>query len=219
MVAVQDMLVVEDLDESRDILTAALEDVFPGCVVHAASSLAAARDVLQQIPHFRYAWIDLGLPDGSGIELIREMQVSHPDTPAIVTSVFGDDDNVFGALSAGAQGYVLKGQDARALRIHLDGLAHGVLPLSPSIARRMLEYFRTAPQALQNPANTSLVALSPRETEVLSYIGRGLRVAETAQLLGLAESTVAGYVKTLYQKLNISSRAEAALEALKRGLN
>ena len=217
MVAVQDMLVVEDLDESRDFLTAALEDVFPGCVVHAASSVGAARDVLQQIPHFRYAWIDLSLPDGSGIDLIREMQVSHPDTPAIVTSVFGDDDNVFGALSAGAQGYVLKGQGARALRIHLDGLAHGVPPLSPSIARRMLEFFRTAPMGLQNPA--SLVALSPRETEVLSYIGRGLRVAETAQLLGLAESTVAGYVKTLYQKLTISSRAEAALEALKRGLS
>src|SRR5690606_23196061 len=114
-----------------------------------------------------------------------------------------------------------------------------------SISRRMLAHFRdrgalpggdSAPEqradtlpvdgehalaqqaAIGSTADVEAITLSPREREVLSYIGRGLRVAETARVLGLTEHTVAGYVKTLYRKLNISSRAEAALEAARRGL-
>jgi DNA-binding NarL/FixJ family response regulator len=89
--------------------------------------------------------------------------------------------------------------------------------LSPSIARRILEHFREEPLALSPPSNDQAV-LTAREIDVLTHIGRGLRVGEVAELLGLSESTVAGYVKTIYRKLNISSRAEAAIEAVRRGL-
>ncbi len=213
-----DVLIVEDLEASREFLASAVRDTFPGCVVHGAQDLNCARSLLKENRSLRFALIDLGLPDGSGIELIREMRESHPDTPAIVTSVYSDDESLFGAIAAGAQGYLVKGQEPLVLRMHLQSLVHGVLPLSPSVARRMLHYFRERTRAVV-ATDDPVIPLSPRETEVLSYIGRGMRVSETAQILGLAESTVAGYVKTLYQKLNISSRAEAALEAVKRGLS
>ena len=209
-------LVVEDRPDSRTFLAEIVRRAFPGIMVHAAPDLRSARAELTRLASFRVALIDLNLPDGLGIDLIREMQESHPDTPAVVTTVNSEDDSLFSAIAAGAQGYLLKGQPPELLQSHLQRLEEGVLPLSPSIARRMLGYFRErghtpAPQAER-------VALTPRETDVLTCIGRGLRVAETAQRLGLAESTVASYVKTLYQKLNISTRAEAALEAVKRGL-
>jgi DNA-binding NarL/FixJ family response regulator len=209
-------LVVEDRPDSRTFLAAIVRRAFPRIAVHAAADLRSARAELAGVSQFRLALVDLDLPDGSGIELIREMQSSHPETPAIVTTVYSDDDSLFSAIAAGAQGYLLKGQPPELLQNHLQRLDEGVLPLSPSIARRMLGYFRERGHA--PPSQAQQVALSPRETDVLTCIGRGLRVAETAQRLGLAESTVAGYVKTLYQKLNISSRAEAALEAVRRGL-
>ena len=209
-------LVVEDRADSRNFLADMLRRAFPGITVHGAPDLRSARAELARVTSFRVALIDLDLPDGLGIDLIREMQDSHPDTPAVVTTVYSDDDSLFGAIAAGAQGYLLKGQPPELLQSHLHHLEKGVLPLSPSIARRMLGYFRERGHTPASPAE--LVALTPRETDVLTCIGRGLRVAETAQRLGLAESTVAGYVKTLYQKLNISTRAEAALEAVKRGL-
>jgi DNA-binding NarL/FixJ family response regulator len=213
--ASEHVLILEDRGESRDFLASIVRQTFPHVTVHGATDLRSARKLVAEHPALRFALIDLGLPDGSGIELIRELQASHPETPSIVTTVYSDDDSLFAAIAAGAQGYLLKGQPEALLRTHLTQLGQGLLPLSPSVARRMLEHFRARELAVVDAED---VALSPRETEVLTYIGRGLRVSEVARLLGLAESTVAGYVKVLYRKLNISSRAEAALEAVKRGL-
>ncbi len=209
-------LVVEDRPDTRAWLSRIVEQAFAGVHVHGAPDLRSARLELQSVPSLRLALVDLGLPDGSGIELIREMQTSHPDTPVIVTTVYSDDESLFSAIAAGAQGYLLKSQSSELLQRHLQRLDEGVLPLSPSIARRMLEHFRER-RPVAAPMSGG-VALSPRETEVLTCIGRGLRVSETAEHLGLAESTVASYVKNLYAKLNISTRAEAALEAVRRGL-
>ena len=141
----------------------------------------------------------------------------------IVTTVHDDDKNVFGALAAGAQGYLLKEQEDDLILLHLRHLQAGQPPLSPGIARRMLQYFRDKPTDDHDsrnayPGSSDRADLTPRETEVLAGIGRGQRVSEVARQLGLADSTVASYIKSIYFKLNISSRAEAALEAARRGL-
>ncbi|PWR24006.1 LuxR C-terminal-related transcriptional regulator [Zavarzinia compransoris] len=216
--------VVEDLAEARASLVAALESAFPGIEVFAFADLAGARAWIAAAlgPQRRaIGLIDLALPDGSGIDLIRLLAGGYPATLTVVTTIFDDDGHLFDALGAGAQGYLLKDVDLGRLGTYLRRIEQGEPPLSPSIARRMLNHFRAAaprpeivpPEIVPDDAN-----LTRREVDVLQLIGRGLRVAEAADVLGLTEHTVAGYVKTIYRKLHVSSRAEAALEAARRGL-
>lgn len=162
------------------------------------------------------ALIDLGMPDGSGIDIIRNMNAHHPAILRIVTTIYDDDFHLFEAIAAGAQGYVLKDHHPDTMVQYLHRIDNGEPPLSPAIAQRMLQHFaRFKPQVLDPEAAGSL---TPREIDVLRLLGRGLRVAEAARVLGITPHTVAGYVKAIYRKLNISSRAEAAIEATKRGL-
>lgn len=212
-------LVLEDKPEVNAWLCSLVAKAFPQLSPLPATSLQSARELLAGKTGFRLALIDLGLPDGSGIELIRELHIARPEISLIVSTVHGDDDNLFGAIAAGAQGYLLKEQSEELFLLQLRQLEQGQPPLSPSIARRMMEYFRQLPPP---PTRTLIdeddVHLTPRESDVLSGIGRGLRVSEVAHKLGLADSTVSSYIKNIYFKLNISSRAEAALEASRRGL-
>jgi DNA-binding NarL/FixJ family response regulator len=111
----------------------------------------------------------------------------------------------------------LKDQHPDTLIQYLHRIDQGEPPLSPSIARRMLKHFSQARPAAAGP-DPDHETLTPREEDVLRLLGRGLRVSETARVLGIAPHTVTGYVKNIYRKLNISSRAEAAVEAVRRGL-
>ncbi|MGH8493881.1 MAG: response regulator [Moraxellaceae bacterium] len=213
-------LILEDKPEVNAWLCSLVQQAFPHLRPIAADSLKSARQELSKPADFRLALIDLGLPDGSGITLIRELHTKHPEISIIVTTVHGDDDNLFGAIAAGAQGYLLKEQAEELFLLQLRQLEQGQPPLSPSIARRMLDYFRAHSTSPLVPAekNADDVRLTPRENDVLAGIGRGLRVSEVAKQLGLADSTVSSYIKNIYFKLNISSRAEAALAAARRGL-
>jgi len=204
-------LIIEDQPESRVWLGKAMQESFPGIGVIATASLREAREVLAGGAEFDIALVDLGLPDGSGIELIEEIQRRSPNTMCIVASIYNDDGHIFPALRAGARGYLLKDQPVAAIVAALTGIHAGQPPLSPAIARRMLSYFQPA-QALPAPE------LTERETEVLRFIAKGMTQAETARLLGISVHTVSGYVKDLYRKLNVSSRAEAALVARDIGL-
>lgn len=203
--------ILEDLPESQAWLREALEQSFPGIAIDSAYSLAEATQKLTAGPAPDIALIDLGLPDGSGITLIEQIQRRSPATLCIVASIYDDDGHIFPALRAGARGYLLKDQPVAGIVQALTGIAAGQPPLSPAIARRMLAFFQPAPSA---PGPD----LTERETEVLRLISKGLTQAETARLLGISQHTVAGYVKELYRKLNVSSRAEAALIARDLGL-
>lgn len=162
------------------------------------------------------ALIDLGMPDGSGIDIIRELNVRYSTVLRIVTTIYDDDRHLFAAIAAGAQGYLLKDRHPDMMLQYLRRIDCGEPPLSPSIAQRMLQHFaQFKPQDLDPDP---MGALTAREVDVLRLLGRGLRVAEAARVLGLTPHTVAGYVKIIYRKLNISSRAEAAIEATRRGL-
>lgn len=213
------VLIVEDQPQISQWLANMVGQVYPMYTIRCAASLAVARDRLRlDPPVYVLALIDLGLPDGSGIELIREMTLSHPDTQLIVVTIYDDDVHLFDALAAGAQGYLLKDQTDAVFQQHLKLLGQGVPALSPSIARRMLSFFHASPERATLPKPPSLTPLTPRETDVLSCIGRGMRISQAAKTLHISEHTASGYVKDIYRKLNISSRAEAALEADRRGL-
>jgi len=205
--------ILEDLPESQVWLSEALTLSFPGIAIDSAFSVQEARDKLAVGAMPDIALIDLGLPDGSGVELIEFIQRRSPDTLCIVASIYHDDGHIFPALRAGAQGYLLKDQPVAAIVAALTGIAGGQPPLSPAIARRMLSFFQPGPA----PA-TPAPALTERETDVLRMISKGMTQAETGRLLGISQHTVAGYVKELYRKLNVSSRAEAALLARDMGL-
>jgi DNA-binding NarL/FixJ family response regulator len=204
-------LIVEDVLDSQRWLSRALTEAFPGIEIAAATSLEEARAWLRQHRPPELALIDLGLPDGSGVTFIAELSHRAKATVCIVASIFDDDQHLFPALRAGAQGYLLKDQRWEQLAELLKGIVDGRPPLSPAIARKLLGYFRPLPAE-------EAATLTQREREVLSLLARGVTMAEAARLLGLSPHTVSGYVKDIYRKLNVSSRAEAALTAQRIGL-
>ncbi|WP_421854272.1 LuxR C-terminal-related transcriptional regulator [Oricola sp.] len=204
------ILILEDVAETRRWLARVALAAFPDAEIFEAESLRVGRAAAESRPDL--ALIDLRLPDGSGLDLLGLLRANSPDTTCVITTVMGDDADVVAALSQGAQGYLLKDQDDAMLTHLLRQLSLGIPALSPVIARRIMNHFRdTGPV-------TADVQLTRRETDVLTLIARGLRNAEVATELGLAETTVTGYIKDIYRKLGISSRAEASWHATRLGL-
>lgn len=206
------VLIVEDVAVTRRWLQDLVTAAFHGVRVVEAPTLRAATQALRE--HFDLVLIDLRLPDGNGLDLLRAIRAQQRATLCVVTTAMADDGTVVAALSSGADGYLLKEQTAEMISRQLVQLAQGVPALSPAIARRIMEHFR-----LTGPAVQEAAGLTQRETEVLALIGRGLRNGEVAATLGLSENTVAGYIKTIYRKLGISSRAEASWHATRLGLS
>lgn len=185
-------------------------------LIGAVSSLAAARQTLsRETPDVLL--VDLGLPDGSGIELIREVSRRHPATDIMVVSVFGDEEHVLASIEAGATGYILKDSLPEEFVALIAQLRAGGSPISPLIARRLLKHFvpgATPPAGVAPPE----AALSARESEVLGLIAKGFNFAEIARLLSVSPHTVTAHVKKIYQKLAVHSRGEAVYEATRMGL-
>lgn len=206
----QTALILEDHAHAQAWLAEALKASFDGIRITCTADCAEARDALRQwTPDI--ALIDLDLPDGSGVDIVSEIAQKTPACMAIVATIFDDDEHVFASLRAGAQGYLLKEQSVDDLADMLRRIVSGQPPLSPAIARRLLAHLRA-------PTEASSVALTARESAVLAGIARGHTLPEVAEQLCLSRHTVSGYVKDIYRKLNINSRAEASLEAARRGL-
>ncbi len=201
------VLLVEDVADTRAWLAEVVRSVFPEVAVHEAEHLERARELLSA-QEFDLALIDIHLPDGNGIDLLEEITARSPETYCVIATVFSDDEHLFDALRAGAQGYLLKDQSTEQLARHLRGIAEDQPPLSPLVARRVLQFF-CPPKRHE---------LTPRELDVLASIGRGLRLKEVAAELGISVHTVGDHVKSIYRKLEVSNRAEATLQAARRGL-
>jgi len=204
-------LILDDVPDSQSWLRQALASVYSDITLSCVGNLAEARAWLGSHSAPDIALIDLGLPDGSGVEFISELNRKAPQTLCIVASIFDDDEHLFPALRAGAQGYLLKDQPLAQIVELLKGAAEGRPPLSPSIARKMLSYFQPVSQPKQEQ-------LTEREIEVLRFIAKGMTLPETARLMGISVNTIPGYVKNIYRKLNVCSRAEAAVTAQQMGL-
>jgi len=206
------ILIVEDVPATRAWLVEVLGEAFPDSQV---SETVDYRSGLYEIRHqnFDVALIDLGLPDGNGQNLIAELRQKNPQTMIIVATVMGDDASIISAISAGAQGYLLKDSPQDLFITQLRQHVMGIPALSPSVARRIVQHFRdTAPEIEKSES------LTARETEVLTLVGQGLRNKEAAVELGISLPTIASHIKAIYAKLGVRNRTEAALLAQKLGL-
>jgi DNA-binding NarL/FixJ family response regulator len=209
------ILLLEDLPEIRAWLKVLIKQVFPNAVI---SESARVHDALELITAVKFdlALVDLGLPDGSGVDVVAALRESQPEAQSVVVTIHDDDEHLFPALQAGAFGYVLKEQPREQIAEQLNRMSQGEPPLSPSIARRVIAYF--AAQARPPKDNMPHVSLTDRENEVLLRVAKGFTLPEIGVQLNLSRHTIADYVKQIYRKLNVSSRAEAALEAQRLGL-
>lgn len=227
------VLILEDNPVARGFLSRVVRESFSDVSsITEAGDLEAARKLLTQAgpgaEAFQLILVDLELPDGSGLELLKEL-AGYPAT-RIVTTLYSDDEHLFPALQCGADGYLLKEDRFEVLVEELQKIVRGQPPLSPAIARRLLTHFRSGEgaafaQATQAPALTTVPPaaldherLTPRESEVLTYLSKGFTIKEIAGLMGIKWFTVNDHIKSIYKKLNVSSRAEAAVLASKQGL-
>ena len=213
------VLVIEDLPDIRSWLVDTVRVAFPDAEVTAIGRCGDGIDALARQP-FDVVLTDLELPDGSGVSVIRALRQQQPMALSVVVTIHDDDEHLFPALQAGAFGYLLKEASRQELVAQLQRIAGGEPPLSPPIARRMLAYFsQGGPRVVDvTRFDPHEVALNGRETDILQRVAKGYTLPEIAGQLNLSRHTVADYVKQIYRKLNVSSRAEAALEAARRGL-
>ena len=242
------VLILEDNPVARGFLSRVVRESFSDSIqITEAGDLETARQQIKVAggptgihgaDPFKLVLVDLELPDGSGLELLAAL-AQYPATK-VVTTLYSDDDHLFPALRKGADGYLLKEDRFEVLVEELQKIVRGQPPLSPAIARRLLTHFRhdegdepaplsgfASAAAGQAPAQHRPVAirqvpeherLTPRESEVLTYLSKGFTIKEIANLMGIKWFTVNDHIKSIYKKLNVSSRAEAAVLASKQGL-
>jgi len=236
------VLIVEDNPVARSFLCRVVRESFSDTIIitEAGDLETARRHVafpggpagVDPAEGYKLVLVDLELPDGNGMELLAEL-ARYPATK-IVTTLYSDDDHLFPALQCGADGYLLKEDRFEVLVEELQKIVRGQPPLSPAIARRLLTHFRNGPDAGMAPAPSGFQSsrpapvaksapidherLTPRESEVLTYLSKGFTIKEIANLMGIKWFTVNDHIKSIYKKLNVSSRAEAAVLASKQGL-
>jgi DNA-binding NarL/FixJ family response regulator len=210
------VLLVEDDPNTRSRLAQVVEGHPQLQLLAAVGSCAEARQELdKRKPDVLLT--DLGLPDGDGVELIREIRKRGFPTQPMVVTVFGDETHVVSALEAGALGYLLKDGSADYIANSILEMLSGGSPISPPIARYLLRRFRGLEET-QLPDGSEAPRLSEREREVLTMIVKGFSYAETAKLLGVSAHTVTTHVRSIYRKLEVHSRGEAVYEALQLGI-
>jgi two-component system, NarL family, nitrate/nitrite response regulator NarL len=240
------VLIVEDNPVARSFLCRVVRESFSDVIAiteagdlesaRRAISLTGGSQGLHGVDPFKLLLVDLELPDGNGMELLAEL-AQYPATK-IVTTLYSDDDHLFPALQCGADGYLLKEDRFEVLVEELQKIVRGQPPLSPAIARRLLTHFRFGGNADALPSDSGFSTagafqssrpvpitkpldherLTPRESEVLTYLSKGFTIKEIASLMGIKWFTVNDHIKSIYKKLNVSSRAEAAVLASKQGL-
>ncbi|GAA0770901.1 response regulator transcription factor [Ideonella azotifigens] len=207
------VVIVEDDERFRAAFSAMVAQAPDMLLAGTAADLPQGLQLLQGVRP-DVLLVDLGLPSGSGIELIRFAHDHLPQTDVMVVTVFGDEPHVMASLEAGATGYLLKDSRAEDLVEQIRALRAGGSPISPVIARQLL--LRLAPEPQPTAADDAL--LSPQERQVLTLSAKGFNFEEIARMLNVSRHTVMTYVKRSYRKLQVHSKTEAIYEARKLGL-
>ncbi|MFD2450367.1 response regulator transcription factor [Ideonella paludis] len=220
---------VEDDVRIRDRLVQVIQQAPTLKLLFAAGTAA---DVLAWLPDHAVdvLLVDLGLPDRSGLEVIREARRLQPACSSMVITMFGDEASMLAAFEAGARGYLLKDGTEADLAGHVQSLHAGGSPMTPIIARQLLARWQSvrpgpapaepSPRASARtaPSEVSKVEGSPRESEVLDLVARGFIYQEIAERMGVSISTVQTHVRNIYGKLGVHNKAEAVFEARQCGL-
>lgn len=199
------LLIVDDSEVVRVGLRALL-GAEPGIriVAEAQSAAEAVEKAVRIRP--QVVLLDIRLPDGSGLEACRQIVKRCPDTRVLILTSVIDDRLVDEAIRSGAHGYLLKEVDGRGLVTAIRDVATGKSILDPAVTARVMQIVRSG-----NAARDGLASLSPQEKRVLALIAEGCTNKEVGAKLGLSEKTVKNYLSTVFEKLHVSRRAEAAV--------
>lgn len=226
------LFVVEDDPYWQQAIRTIIERRAEYRIVAACGNLAQALRAVQETP-FDLMIVDLGLPDGSGIDVIRAARRHQPEADILVATVFADEANVVAAIYAGATGYLLKESAPDQWIAAIDELRAGNSPIDPKIARHILGAVQRGrggmgrqpvghqaqpPSADGEATNVNDPGLTAREMEVLQLVARGFTLVEVAKFLNMSPHTSRGHAKAIYRKLEVSSRGEAVFEASALGL-
>ncbi len=203
--------IVEDDADVRDRLVKLIEQEEKFTLLSASSNMAEGLHALTKFkPDILLT--DLGLPDGSGIEIIKAIEENHLDCEAMVISGFQDEHHVFNALEAGAKAYILKHDESQKITDAILAMMDGGAPISPVIARLMLQRFQPV-----KPSAALTEALTERQVKILKLVSQGFSSKEIAEKLNISYYTVTTHIKNIYSKLQVNSRAEALYEANRLG--
>jgi len=164
--------------------------------------------------------LDLGLPGISGIEVTRRAKERWPEMEILIFTIFEEEEKVMEAIQAGASGYLLKGMEAVKIVEAISEVAAGGSVIQPSLARSLLRQFRVQPDTLKKGEGEQeeVPRLTPRETEILQIIAKGLSNAEAAEVLGVSRATIRTHLEHIYAKMCVSNRVEAVTEGIRHGL-
>ncbi|TXT34891.1 MAG: two component LuxR family transcriptional regulator [Comamonadaceae bacterium] len=220
------IMLVEDDVNFQNALSEAIK-VAPDMVLTQVAPTRAQGLQALELPQPDVLLVDLGLPDGSGIDVIRAAHARWPGCAIMVSTAFGDEAHVMRSIESGASGYLLKDSSPHRMVDEIRSLHAGGSPISPLIARQVLMRFRgsdkevvpvaaaSAEPPVERPARA---ALSEREREVLEFITKGFKAEEIARLMQVSRYTVLSFVRRIYAKLEVNSKAEAIYEARAQGL-
>ncbi|HTV76427.1 MAG TPA: response regulator transcription factor [Candidatus Baltobacteraceae bacterium] len=202
--------IVEDNDKLRETLARVLNraDGFR-CVSHYAS----AEDALKDLPLAKpdVVLMDINLPGMNGVECVRQLKKILPEIQVMMLTVYEDTENIFNALAAGANGYMLKRTASKELLEAVREVHRGGSPMTMHIARKVVQSFQQTAATAQPAEN-----LSEREQQVLDLLSRGLMYKEIADKLGISYETVHTYIRRIYEKLQVRTRTEAVAKFLRR---
>jgi DNA-binding NarL/FixJ family response regulator len=207
------VLIIEDRADIVARLSDAINVTDGLTLVGCASTLDHGLNLLFDLKP-RILLVDIGLPDGSGIEAVRACAAADWQVDAVVVSIFGDEARVLEAIQAGAKGYLLKGADLGQIGTDILSVLGGGSPISPGIARHLLAVVKDGGTSSVEPG---LSPLTEREAEILQAVARGYKRHEIAKQLGISAGTVGNHITSIYRKLEVSTNMEAVARASKKG--
>lgn len=202
--------IIEDLEEIREGLKNYIEADTDLMVV---SAVASAEEALLILPRLQpdIAIMDINLPRMNGISCMQAVKSDCPATQFMIFTIYENDEKVFNALQAGATGYLLKNTEPSDILVALKELYHGGSPMSPNIARKLVNVFR---EQNNNSMHSSL--LGKRENQVLILMSQGLLYKEIASQLSITVGTVRQHIHNIYEKLHVQNRTEAINKVAKK---
>jgi DNA-binding NarL/FixJ family response regulator len=202
--------IVEDNDQLRATLARVLNraDGF-----RCLSQYANAEDALKDLPQVRpdVVLMDINLPGMNGVQCVRQLKALLPQVQVMMLTVYEDTENIFNALAAGANGYMLKRTSSKELLEAIQDVHRGGSPMTMHIARKVVQSFQHTSSTAQSAEN-----LSEREQQVLDCLTQGLMYKEIAEKLGISYETVHTYIRRIYEKLQVRTRTEAVAKFLRR---
>ena len=202
--------IVEDNDQLRKTLARVLNraDGFR-CLSHYAN----AEDALKDLPRVRpdVVLMDINLPGMNGVQCVRQLKALLPEIQVMMLTVYEDTENIFNALAAGANGYMLKRTSSKELLEAIQDVQRGGSPMTMHIARKVVQSFQHTAASAQSTEN-----LSEREQQVLDLLSQGLMYKEIAEKLAISYETVHTYIRRIYEKLQVRTRTEAVAKFLRR---